>query len=246
MKPTKLIYLEHMQQLTCDAQVEAIEPENEKTAVYLDQTVFYPQGGGQPFDTGMITSSTATFIVDEVRYIEGAVAHKGHFQHGTFTPHEMVHCIVDSIRRSLNARLHSAGHVVDMAVESLPLSWEPTKAYHFPDSPYVEYTGNLDTMNVDELQNTIQQLCNSYIEQNLPVSCRFVSLTELKQLCKHVPANFANLAPEKPIRIVLIDTFAVPCGGTHIRSLQELGSMVITKIKKKGDTIRVGYDVVRR
>lgn len=42
MNPTKLLYMEDMQQLSCEAQVESIDNENGKTIIYLDQTVFYP------------------------------------------------------------------------------------------------------------------------------------------------------------------------------------------------------------
>jgi len=56
MSPTKLLYLENMQQLECTAYVEAVEQQDGKAIVYLDQTVFYPQGGGQPYDTGTISS----------------------------------------------------------------------------------------------------------------------------------------------------------------------------------------------
>ena len=44
MEPTKLVYIQDMQQLECEAYVEGVEQKNGKTIVYLDQTVFYPQG----------------------------------------------------------------------------------------------------------------------------------------------------------------------------------------------------------
>ena len=56
----------------------------------------------------------------------------------------------------MNARLHSAGHLIDIAVKRVGLvvfyiiifklkNWQPNKGYHFPDSPYVEYIGNYDS-----------------------------------------------------------------------------------------------------
>ena len=49
--------------------------------------------------------------------------------------------IIDENKRRLYARLHSAGHLLDVAVSNIGLSWQPGKGYHFPDSPYVEYIG---------------------------------------------------------------------------------------------------------
>lgn len=246
MKLTNLLYLTHMQQLTGSAEVLGMEQGDGKTVVYLDQTIFYPQGGGQPFDMGLIESADNKFIVDEVRFSDGVVLHKGHFENGSFPLHLPVMLYVNESRRWLNSRLHTAGHVVDRAVEAMNLGWEPTKAYHFPEGPYVEYKGSTDAAEFGQIQTKIQELCNHYIAENLPVSCRLASLDEVKELCPNAATNFwSNLPQGKPIRLVLIDMFAVPCGGTHVRSLADLESMVITKIKKKGDDIRVSYDVKR-
>ena len=60
---TKLLYLENFSLLTCDAQVIAVLNEDGRDIVILDQTVFYPQGGGQPYDKGIIESPNSKFIV---------------------------------------------------------------------------------------------------------------------------------------------------------------------------------------
>ena len=87
--------------------------------------MFYPQGGGQPYDTGTISSGDIKFVVEEVRYAEGEVLHIGRFEHVRFMEGEQVRCTVDAERRLLNTRLHSAGHVLDMAVNELGYDWKP-------------------------------------------------------------------------------------------------------------------------
>src|SRR5437868_5444628 len=113
---TTLRYLEHMHDLEADAHVDRVDQSDGRVVVYLDQTILYPQGGGQPYDTGRIQSDNATFAVSEVRFVDGEVLHIGHFDGGSFIQGEDIHMVVDAERRQLNARLHSAGHLVDMAV----------------------------------------------------------------------------------------------------------------------------------
>ena len=141
---TKLLYLEDFTRLECDAKIVERSQENGKEILILDATVFYPQGGGQPYDTGVIESASGRFLVEEVRFMDGAVRHIGHFEWGELVIGDTVQCHVDAERRLLHSRIHSAGHLVDLAVAELGLPWTPGKGYHFPQGPYVEYAGNLN------------------------------------------------------------------------------------------------------
>ncbi len=51
---------------------------------------------------------------------------------------------IDGDNRKINARNHSAGHLIDIGVFSTGLEIIPTKGYHFRDAPYVEYEGKID------------------------------------------------------------------------------------------------------
>ena len=133
MQPTKLIYLEDFNLFASDAKVLQVVQENGKEIIILDQTTFYPQGGGQPYDKGSIEGPSGKFLVEEVRFVDGAVKHIGKFESGCFQTDETIKCLVDEARRALHSRIHSAGHVVDMAVTALKLNWIPGKGYHFPE-----------------------------------------------------------------------------------------------------------------
>ncbi len=134
---TKLLYLEDFLAVTAEARVEDVIEENGKAVVALDATIFYPQGGGQPYDTGAIESDAgdARFIVEDTRFVDGVVKHIGHFENRMFVGGERVKLFVDEARRKLHSHLHSAGHVVDMAVAALGLPWIPGKGSHFPQGP---------------------------------------------------------------------------------------------------------------
>lgn len=240
MEHTKLLYMEDMQQLECEAFVETNENKEGRSIVYLDQTVFYPQGGGQPYDTGTITNGQTTFRVEEVRYADGLVQHIGKFEGHPFMQGEDVTCKVDAERRALHTRLHSGGHVVDMAVNELGYSWTPGKGYHFPDGPYVEYTAELG----DETKEAVMEKLNAKIaeilDRGIATEIRFVSKDEMATLCRHVPEF---LPKDKPSRVVLYGDFGVPCGGTHVAQLKDIGTETIRKIKEKPGTLRISYQV---
>ncbi len=242
MIPTKLVYLEDFTVLKEDAHVLAITQENNRLTVVLDQTIFYPQGGGQPYDQGIIENATGRFKVDEVRFIDGIVKHIGAFEQGTFKSGDTVTSIVDQERRELNSRLHSAGHVVDRAITALKLNWFPGKGYHFPDGPYIEYTGNLEGLDKEKLKTEIEALCNTYITEGATTTLLFLDKEKMKEVCHHVPNN---VPANKPSRVVMFGAYGVPCGGTHVKNLSDIKSMTIRKIKQEGAHIRVGYDVFK-
>ncbi len=213
--------------------------EDGRTAVILNKTIFYPQGGGQPADQGFIQSTGAKFEVIDVRSVDGKVFHYGNFLHGNFAPADIVKLSISAERRMLNARLHSAGHLIDVVIQKLGLPVQPSKGYHFPDSPYVEYVGAFDAANKDALTQQIETEVKQLIEQNIPLKVTVTDSGEATKLCRTLPEYVDK---SKPIRVVNIgDNPGWPCGGTHLKELKELGSLTISKIRTKGDRIRISY-----
>ncbi len=238
---TKLLYLEDFSALTCDAEVISVTRENDKDVVILNQTILYPQGGGQPYDTGMIQSPAATFAVEEVRWIDSIVKHIGHFTNGIFREGERVSCRVDEERRTLHSRIHSAGHLVDFAIAELDLGWTPGKGYHFPQGPYVEYGGMLGDRDKEKLKADVERIAAETIRLNKDVSVHFMPKEDMASVVRFVPDT---IPAGKPGRVVMFGgDFGVPCGGTHVRNLSEIRGLAVRKIKQEGANIRVGYDV---
>ncbi len=239
---TQLTYLEHMEKLTDEAEIMDVIEENGKTSIVLDKTIFYPQGGGQPFDTGKIISETGEFTVEQTRYFEGIVKHNGTVKSGSVNSGDKVKLEVDPERRLLNARLHSGGHLVDMGIYEFKPEWVPAKGYHFPEGPYVEYEGSISEDEKEELKTKLETFFVLKISESIPVTIKFVEKNDIADYCRHVPDNI----PEgKPTRVVLFGDFGVPCGGTHIENLIKLKKATIRKIKQEKDMVRVSYDVER-
>jgi Ser-tRNA(Ala) deacylase AlaX len=241
VQTSKLLYMEDMQALTCKAFVVDAKEIDGKVVLVLDQTLFYPQGGGQPYDKGLIKSGDNIFNVEEVRFVDGEVLHIGNFEVGLIKKGDEVECFVDAERRKLHMRLHSGGHIVDMAVFALGLKWVPGKGYHFPDGPYVEYEGDVVPENLEITKVQIENKCNEIISNDAETTIRFMPKEEMSSVCHNVP----DYLPEgKPARVVLYGDFGVPCGGTHVANLSEVGKVEIRKIKNKKGTIKVSYNVV--
>ncbi len=238
---TQLLYLEDFVKIECEARVVSAAKIDGKDVVVLDQTVFYPQGGGQPYDTGMIESSSGKFRVDEVRFRDGEVRHIGVPEAGALEAGDAVVCRVDEERRKLNARLHSGGHLVDRAIAELDLAWMPGKGYHFPNGPYDEYEGSLEGIDKEKLKNDLEALCNRYVTEGGKTEVIFMTREEMQKTCRYTP-DFPAEKGERA-RVVVHGGFAIPCGGTPVADMAEIGHMVIRKIRQEGKNIRVGYDV---
>lgn len=241
--PTKLLYLGDFDVTSAEAKVlELKNSEDGRIIVVLDQTCFYPRGGGQDWDTGKIISANAIFAVEEVRLDEqGVVNHIGSFEKGEFKPGETIECQVDAAARQINTRLHSAGHVIDMAVAALQSEWLAARGAHYPHMSFVEYEvpdgTEFDEALLPALQEKVNKLSISDYENQL----RFMSKEEMGKYCRHVPPNIPN---NKPSRIVLYaDDFGIPCGGTHVKKVKEIGEIVITKAKIKKGLAKVSYRV---
>jgi len=232
--------MEDFDLVECSAHVVSLSEHEGKQVVVLDQTCFYPKGGGQDFDQGIIKSESAEFIVEAVFYIDGEVKHIGEFKNGSFEVGEEVKCGVDTERRLLNTRLHSAGHTLDMAVRQLGWQWTPGKGAHYPHMAFVEYSGEYNPEERDSLVNQLQEKVDALIAGGTKNTIQFMTPEEMAEAGAVVPDN---LPKDKPSRVVLYDEFVVPCGGTHVEDIRDIGSMKITKIKNKDGNIRVSYMV---
>jgi len=240
---TKLVYLDDTYQSRCTAVVLAVQETSEKgMSVILDQTIFYPQGGGQPADHGEIrTADGAGFVVNDVRMIEGVVHHFGNLTQGIIAAQDKVDLTINIDRRRLHARLHSAGHLIDAAVQQLALSLTPTKGYHFPDGPYVEYLGEIAADERENTRMTLESKVNELI--NTSLSTEIIS-TRKAQLLDYCPSIPDYIDDSKPVRVVtMVPKLGCPCGGTHVQNSHEVGKIILTKVRVKGGQTRISYQL---
>lgn len=249
MAATKLLYLQDFDVVSCRATVVAVAQlaggsgDDNRLVVMLDATCFYPRGGGQDWDTGVISDEHgASFVVEETRLDDNSVVHHvGHFLGAAFAVGATVQCLVDKDRRSINTRLHSAGHLVDFAVDAANVQLLPVRGAHYPHMSFVEYGGELESEACADLQQRLQTTINDVIHAGSENTIRFMPVTEMSTFCRHVPENIPK---NKPARVVIYNgNFGVPCGGTHVKNSSDIGVVSITKIKSKKGLTKISYSV---
>lgn len=223
---THLLYLKDMCQLSCNAHVISITEDGAVYKIVVDQTVFYPQGGGQPSDKGTLTHHGTTFDVQSVFNENGTIFHTGTFTlDHQFAVGEQVTATVNAELRMLHNKNHTAGHLIDYALHSLGYTLIPGKAYHFPQGPYVEYQGTLEQEEREQLQPKLEQAVNELVRRALPVT---ITLLEND--------------PQK--RAMCVQGYQpILCGGTHVLNTQDIGHITIRKIKNEKGNLRVSYAV---
>lgn len=241
---TKLLYLEEFDVVACESVVEHVsKTEDGRDEVVLDQTCFYPRGGGQDWDNGFISTDDDIFDVEEVRLDEqGAVHHIGSNKNGELHAGDKVTCKANPERRDDNTRLHSAGHIIDMATSTLAPDWTPGRGAHYPHMSFVEYEVPEGGTVVDEaFHAAVQAKVDELLKSRYQNKIMFIDTSEMSQYCKHVPDNIPT---NKPARIVLYaDDFGIPCGGTHVDRVSDIGAVTVTKIKVKKGLAKVSYAV---
>lgn len=198
-------------------------------AVVLSRTVFHPQGGGQPSDAGALLRTVDEASVFEVRHVQtrgDVVEHIGRFFEG-FGPddlHGPVLMRVDSSLRMRNARLHSAGHMIDAALARCGLlsCLKATKGYHFSDGPYVEYESSIDAAALSGKMDEINSAITAIVAESIPTSASTTGT----------------------VRVVTLAGLPCPCGGTHVASTAELAGVRVSKAKAKRGVLRLSYTIL--
>jgi len=227
------LYLEDSYLRECDATIRSV---TEGKYVVLDRTVFYPKGGGQPWDTGRMVCGGDVFDVVYVGKFSGEISHEV-AQQG-LNVGDKVHCVIDWERRYRLMRSHTAAHVF------ASLLCEGTGALVTGNQLEVDQTRfdfSLENFSREILEKYIAD-ANRLFEQDIPV--RWYELPREEALkIKGVVRMAEAFPPEIPslriVEVVGVDRQAD--GGTHVRNLREVGQIEFVKAENKGKFNRRVY-----
>ncbi|MEH2221564.1 alanine--tRNA ligase-related protein [Nostoc sp.] len=236
---TVLAYLEDTYKFTDNAHIEYVANDERGSYCVLDSTVFYPQGGGQPSDIGTIEAKGVQLPIGFVSFVDGDVRHYGDFSSVSLEKGEEVNLYVDEAHRMQNAKAHTAGHLMYTIIESLDKNLIAVKGYHFPDGSYVEFKGSPSFENTEIFIAEVNTKISQALNEATSVEVSLITPEKLAVRWSNIPNN---LPPGKPLRVVTIDNFhPTPCGGTHLKSLNELKSVIVTKVKRQKGNLKISY-----
>jgi Ser-tRNA(Ala) deacylase AlaX len=242
---TYKIYLNDWGTTSFEAKVESSNKTDDGFCVVLDQTAFYPGGGGQACDLGTIDFGGGKLVLTKVHKDEnGVVYHEGVLEGEEPKEGQEAKGGVDAPRRLLNSRLHCAGHMIDYAVRNLNKSWKPGKGAHYPGMSFVEYDVKEEVEDKEKLARDIEELLNGYIKAGGEVSVEIISSQDVvdKKISDYIPQ--AALESYKAVHVVNYPgQFKICCGGTHVKNVSDVGKVKITKIKKKDGNLRISYEL---
>ncbi len=220
---TELLYLRDAYLVSFDATVV----DAREGAVALDRTAFYPTGGGQPHDTGVLGGCAVTDVRKEADLVWHTVA-------GGSPPSvgDVVEGTVDWDRRHRLMRTHTALHVLcgviwnEWRVPVTGGNMEPLAArMDFEFDPVPEGFGP-----------RIEELVNAELAADRPIEVQFLPRDTAVQDDDLIRTK-VNMIPESVSEIRVVDIVGLDKqadGGTHVRSTAEVGRIRVTKLENKG------------
>ncbi|WP_318614735.1 alanyl-tRNA editing protein [Sporosarcina sp. YIM B06819] len=205
---------------------KASQDEQGQPYVVLDNTAFYPEGGGQPADSGTL-NGIAVLHVEEV---DGEVRHM--VAESLATASE-VEGVIDWERRFDHMQQHAGQHILSAAF--VELFDFPTVSFHL-GKEIVSIDLDVEEVSPEQLA-AVERLANDVILENRPIETKWVTEDELDQYSLR-----KQLAVTDEIRLVIIPNFDDNgCGGTHPSSTGQVSALKILSTEKQKRKVRVHF-----
>ncbi len=231
LAPTKLLYYEDPRRVEFEAQVVGVYQDK---YLVLDATCFYPEGGGQPSDTGIVTDGVNRAKVLKVEKVGNVVVHICDVC--PYKPGQRVKGVVDWERRMALMRSHTATHIVLGAARRVlgRHVWQAGAQKGI-------YRNRLDITHYkritrEELKK-IERLANMVVVENRPVKAVFMPRNKAE--AKYGFGLYqGGIVPGPTIRVVEIEGWdAEACGGLHVSRTGEVGMIKIVGVDRIQDGV---------
>ncbi len=241
---TKLAFYDDLQQRQFNAKVLGVEDSNK---IILDQTIYYPEGGGQPSDEGTITRADGRVLkITYAEKVDGVVLHhvaKEDVDRLDGIEGEEVSGAIDALRRDLLTSNHSATHLIIASARKVlgKHIWQ-AGSQNGIQKTRIDLS-HYKRITVDDLKE-IEKLANEYVKQNLPVNIQWYDRTDAE-----VKYGFklyqGGIVPGKDIRVVEIPGVDVEaCAGTHVQTTGDVGIIKVLRTERVQDGVeRIEYAV---
>ncbi|MBI3035312.1 alanyl-tRNA editing protein [Candidatus Woesearchaeota archaeon] len=216
-----------------------IESVKDDKFVVLDKTAFYPTGGGQPHDTGVFTCNGIDYPVVYVGKFSGQISHE--VSKPGLKIGDKVAGRIDWDRRYKFMRMHTAAHLL-ISIFNRESNVLITGNQIDEDKTRIDF--NMENFDRDKIMSYIGT-ANKLIKEDLPVKVSYMPREEAMKLPGIVKLASALPPNVETLRIVEIPGVDLQAdGGTHVKSLSEIGAIELVKAENKGkDNRRVYYTV---
>ncbi|MDV2683670.1 DHHA1 domain-containing protein [Alkalihalophilus lindianensis] len=224
---TTKLYYQSAYTKTFEASVLKQDQDEQGVYIVLDQTVFYPTGGGQPSDTGLLNNQTITQVEEvegEIRhYLEGALPRDVHTISGE----------INWSRRFDHMQQHTGQHILSAAFAEL-FGYETVGFHLGTDEVTIDLA--IDELTKEKADQAVE-LANQIIAENRGIETKWVSEEEAASY----PLR-KKLSVSGDIRLVIIPDFDYNgCGGTHPKQTLEVQGISIIGWEKQRKNIRVSF-----
>lgn len=227
---TKLLYQTDSMLRSFNATVQTVDVENH--SVLLDQTAFYPGGGGQPKDEGSLRTTGMRWEVSKLRRLPEGLWHDLAGDASLPAVGVTLEGEINWERRYQLMRTHSALHILcgvvfrDYGALVTGGDMEPLKG---------RMDFEFETLS-KELVGVIEEAVNREVVKNLPVRVAILPREEAFNIPDLIRTKINLLPPEiKEVRVVeLVGLDLQADGGTHVRSTGEVGRIRVVDYKSKG------------
>ncbi len=227
LPPTRTLYYEKPYEKEFEATVLKVLD----STVVLDQTLFYPTGGGAANDTGNLNG----YKVIDVEKLGNVIVHRLD-KPVEIQPSQRIKGRIDWDRRIALMRHHTSTHVVNGAAKSVLGShiWQ-AGAEKTPEGARLDIT-HYKSLNTEEIRK-IERIANEIVMENRPVRAKWMRRDEAEK--KYGFQIYQGGAvPGSNIRIIDIENWDVEaCGGTHLKNTGEIGLIKIKGAERIQDGV---------
>ena len=199
--------------------------EGDKIAIVLNQTTFYPEGGGQAGDCGILSNDNVTIeITDTRKGANNTIKHIGFVKSGEVKVNDELTTLVNKEVRMASARNHTATHLLHKVLKEV-LGEHVNQAGSLVNAERLRFdVTHFEAISKDELK-LIEEKVNDAILASLEINCENMGINEAKE--KGATALFGEKYGME-VRVVSMGDFSIElCGGTHLKNTSQVGMFKI-------------------
>ncbi|PSQ10416.1 alanine--tRNA ligase [Halobacteriales archaeon QS_5_70_15] len=229
---TEKLFYDDQDRTEFEAVVLDVIEREEGYDVALDQTMFYPEGGGQPADVGTLSTDDVTVEVEDVQAVDGVVLHRTDGDPGKG---EFVRGQVDGTRRRRLMRNHTATHIVGHAARQvLGDHVRQAGAQKGTDGSRLDVT-HYDRISREDVE-AIERVANRMVRDDLPVKQEWLDRNDAQERYGFDLFQ-GGIPPGTEVRVITVGEDVQACAGTHVARTGEIGAIRILGTERVQDGV---------